>query len=258
MRTSHILRQHRAGKAAALAMLGHVIPPFVAHAAANGYHGVWLDLEHRAFDPREVQLLLTLCHRFDIDALVRPATREHAGLYRYLEDGATGLVIPLVHTADEARALVRKTRFPPHGDRGTNGWGLESNYAVDTGGQRDALIAHALRETFLLVQIESPEAVRNLDEILSVDGVDGIFVGPEDLRVRLQASADPMSAEAALDHIASVCARHHTLWGTMASSPTALRALRQRGANLLLWGVDVGIIRDALADGGRLLTELIG
>lgn len=256
MRSSKILKRLREGKPARLAMLGHFVPAFIAHAAANGYDGIWLDLEHRAFDPREVQALLALFHLYDIDALVRPPTREHTALYRYLEDGASGLVIPLVHTADEARDLVRKTKFPPLGDRGTNGWGLETNYAIDTGGKRDALIAHALRETFLLLQVESPEAIRNIDAIAQVPGVDGFFVGPEDFRIRLQAeAATDMTYDSAMDRLAETCRRRGKAWGTLATSTNELRDWHMRGANLLLWGNEIAIIRDALAKHAEALNE---
>lgn len=95
MRKSKILAKVRAGQPARLAMMGYFIPAFVAYAAKLGFDGIWLDMEHHNFDDREVQSILAFFHLYDIDCLVRPPTREKARLYRYLEDGATGLIIPM-------------------------------------------------------------------------------------------------------------------------------------------------------------------
>ncbi len=114
MRNSKILAKIRAGKPARLAMMGHFIPIFVAHAANLGYDGIWLDLEHRAMDSREVQAMLAFFHLYDIDCMVRVPTREKGQLYRYLEDGATGLMIP--HVSDvEFRARTGQPGEVPAG-----------------------------------------------------------------------------------------------------------------------------------------------
>ena len=79
---------------------------------------------------REVQTLLAYFHLFDIDCMLRAPTLEKTRLYRYLEDGATGLMIPHVSTADKARLLVDAVKFPPLGDRGLDGPGLESDFIL--------------------------------------------------------------------------------------------------------------------------------
>lgn len=249
MRISKILRRIRAGKPARLAMLGHFLPPFVAYAASMGYDGIWLDLEHRTWDNREIQALLAFFHLYDIDCLLRPATRDKASLYRYLEDGATGLVVPHVSTANEARDLVRKVKFPPIGDRGINGIGLEANFGVDIDEGLDSLIDHALRETFLIVQCETPEALANLEDIAAVEGVDGFFVGPADLAARMahEPKERQVRYERALDNLAAVCRSYNRCWGTLAKSSGDLKNLRKQGAQLLVWGVDTSIMRDGLS-----------
>ena len=94
MRNSKILAKIRAGRPARIAYLGHFLPRYVAHAAHQGYDGLWIDLEHNAMDTREVQMLLAFTHLYDIDGMVRVPTREKTRLYRYLEDGAAGLMVP--------------------------------------------------------------------------------------------------------------------------------------------------------------------
>jgi 4-hydroxy-2-oxoheptanedioate aldolase len=256
MRNSKILAKHRAGQRANLCMLGHFIPPFIAFAAHFGYDGIWLDLEHRAFDPREVQALLAFCHLYDIDCLLRPATRDKAQLYRYYEDGATGLVIPHVNTAEEARELVQKVKFPPIGDRGSNPTGLEADFG--TTGTRDSVVEHALRETFLLVQIETPMGLSNVDAIASINGIDGFFGGGGDYAIRLRhlPPDEQVPYLQAMQKVASLSAQHHKLWGTMSADVQELQQWVDMGANLLMWGVDIEILRDALQHGQAILQQV--
>lgn len=248
MRRSRILERVRAGQAARIAMLGHYMPAFVAQAAQAGYDGIWLDLEHRPFDPREVQALMAVFHLYDIDCLLRPATREKALLYRYFEDGATGLMIPHVADADTARELVQKVKFPPLGDRGIEGRSLETNFGADIAASRDALVSHALRETFLAVQIETPGALAQVEAIAAVPGVDALYIGPADMQIRMSLlpPAEQISPRAVLERVAAACARHGKAWGCLPSKIDELREHRELGSQLLVWGLETRMIQEGL------------
>ena len=91
MRQSKVLAKWRNKEFARFCAMGHVLPFFIRYAAHYKYDGIWLDLEHRNFDAREVQHLQALCHLYDIDCMIRPPTVQRTRLYRYLEDGAAGL-----------------------------------------------------------------------------------------------------------------------------------------------------------------------
>jgi 4-hydroxy-2-oxoheptanedioate aldolase len=261
MRSSKILARIRAGQPARIAMMGYVLPPFIAFAAHEDFDGIWLDLEHRPMEDREVQMLLAFFHLYDIDCLIRPSTREKAKLYRYLEDGATGFVIPHVSTPDEVRDLVQKVKFPPVGDRGLNPSSLEANFGLDVPTSRQPLVDHALRETFLLVQIETPPGVANMEAMAGVPGLDGLFVGPADLAVRMQhePEAERLSYVGTLERLAAVCQRHGLFWGTTSKDVTDLRQQYDLGARLLMWGVDQAILQTGLhqarADLDAILAE---
>ena len=181
MRKSRTLAKLRNNQPARICSLGHFIPSFVRHAAHFGYDCIWLDLEHRAMSEREVQALLAYFHLADIDCMLRSPTLEKTRLYRYLEDGAAGLMIPHVSTREKAESLVQAVKFPPIGDRGIDAAGWDSDFRLQGD---DGYTDLANQETFLVVQIETPEAVRNVDEIAAVEGVDGLFVGPGDLGLR--------------------------------------------------------------------------
>ncbi len=233
MRPSKTLARLRSGQVARVCSLGHFIPAYVAHAARAGYDCIWLDLEHRGMPSREVEALLAHCHLYDIDCLLRSPTREKTRLYRYLEDGAAGLMIPHVANAQQARQLVEATKFPPIGNRGLDNAGLDSGYLEST--DFIAYAAAANQETYLTVQIETPEAVENCEEIIATAGVDAVFVGPGDLGLRLTLAGDTDGSEleASIVRVAAACKKYGKAWGCPAGSAEMLRHRRDQGAQLL-------------------------
>lgn len=237
MRKSKTLARFRSGEVARMACLGHYIPAFVAHAARAGYDCIWLDMEHRSMELHQLQSILAQFQLFDIDCLLRCPTREKTQLYRYLEDGATGLMVPHVNSAEEARSLVQSVKFPPIGDRGLDNAGLDSGYLLNP--DYLSYAEEANRETFLTVQIETPQAVDNCEEIAAVPGVDAIFIGPGDLgfRYRLAGDEDGRMLEDAVEKVASACARHGKSWGYPAVTRDILdRRIKQGGQLMMNFG----------------------
>ncbi len=243
MRSSKTLAKLREGKPVRICALGHFIPPYIRLAAASGFDCIWLDLEHRAFDPREVQSLLAFFHLFDVDCMLRPATIEKTPLYRYLEDGASGLMIPHVSTPERAEEIVRSVRFPPEGDRGLDGAGLDSDFIFQGG---EPYPPAANRETFLVVQIETPEAIDNVEAIAAIPGVDGLFVGPGDLGLRLRQLAAAATLDDAIEHVAAAASKHGKAWGSPVATSEQLRSRREQGAQLLARGGDFMALKEAL------------
>lgn len=249
MRKSKTLARIRKGDPARVCALGTYSPPYVALAARAGYDCIWLDLEHKAMGNVEVQALLAYARIYDIDVVVRTPTREKVGLYRFLEDGATGLMVPHVSNADEARALVMATKFPPLGDRGLDNAGFDSDFRIDP--DNAAYAANANAETFLAIQIETPAAVDNCEEISAVPGVDILFVGPGDLGFRLALEGDPDGArlESAHERVARTAEAHGIAWGCPAGGESIPHRIGQ-GARFLantgeffMWlkGLEAGI-----------------
>jgi len=221
------------------------MPFFVKQAAHFGFDCIWLDLEHRNFSDRDVQALLAYSHLHDIDIMVRPATLEKTRLYRYLEDGAAGLMIPHVNTAEKARMLADAVKFPPIGDRGLDGAGLDADFYV---GDSEAFVKQANQETFLVVQIETLEAVRNVDEIAAVPGVDGLFVGPGDLGLRMKLDPSEGTLESAYERVATACKRHGKAWGAPVGTPEIMKQRQKQGGQLLNHGGEFGAVMNMLKD----------
>ena len=243
MRTSKTLKKLRDNRLVRICGLGHYIPAFVRHAAHFGFDCIWLDLEHRAMDHREVQALLAFCHMYDIDCMVRPPTLEKTRLYRYLEDGATGLMIPFVSSVNRAKELVQAAKFPPVGNRGFDGAGLDADFSLP---DLKSYAEHCNRETFLVVQIETLEAVKHLEAIVAVEGLDGVFVGPVDLtfRINSEPGKTPM-IEQVQESVTAACQKHGKAWGRPAPSMEGLKDLQEQGAQLLAFGGDfLSILRE--------------
>lgn len=242
MRRSKTLEKLRENQLVRICGLGHYIPLFVGQAAHCGYDSIWLDLEHRAMDDREVQALLTFCHQFDIDCMLRPPTLEKSRLYRYLEDGAAGLMIPHVSTVEKAEQLVQATKFPPLGDRGMDAAGMDTEFSLP---DQLTYAEEANRETFLVVQIETVQAIENVEKIAAVEGVDGLFLGPADLAFRLtHAAGNSMTVDQARERLAAACAKHGKAWGQPAATLEAMQQFYDMGARLLAHGGDsMGFIK---------------
>ena len=148
--------------------MGHYLPCFVRYAAHYNYDGIWPDLEHRAMNDRETQSLLAFCRMFDIDCMLRPPSIERNRLYRYLEDGATGFLIPFASDRETAQKIVEAAKFPPLGNRGLDGAGLDGDYGLQVCGENCHYTRDANDETFIVGQIETPDAVAKAESFPSI------------------------------------------------------------------------------------------
>ena len=168
--------------------------PYVSEiVASSGFDWVLLDTEHTPTDvPRMLHQLQAVAAAVPADpdrstaAVVRPDWNDPVLIKRYLDIGAQTLLLPFVQNAVEAEAAVRATRYAPAGTRGMGGSTRASNF----GRTRDH-VANAQDELCVLVQVETREALDNLDAILAVDGIDGVFIGPADLSASLGHPGNP-------------------------------------------------------------------
>jgi 4-hydroxy-2-oxoheptanedioate aldolase len=149
--------------------------------AGCGFDWVLVDTEHSPIEATEVQLILQAIAGYpDTSAIVRPRENNTALIKRFLDMGAQTLLIPYIETADEARAAVSAMRYAPAGVRGMAAASRATRY-----GAVDNYAATASEELCLIVQAETKTALENLAEIATVDGVDGVFIGPADLAASL-------------------------------------------------------------------------
>lgn len=239
MRNSKVLAKLRAGEVARICSMGAPISFMPELAAHFKFDAVWMDGEHRSWSAPELECMLGRHHAADIDCVWRSPTREKSQLYRALEDGATGLMIPHVGTPEQARALVDALKFPPMGDRGLCGGGRDAGYWV---GKPVDYVRLANEQTFLVVQIETPQALEYVDAIAAVPGVDVLFLGPGDMSLRLGCTGavkDPLMIEVQ-QKIAAACLRYGKSWGRPVGSGSDAAALAEMGARFIAHGSDFG------------------
>jgi 4-hydroxy-2-oxoheptanedioate aldolase len=149
-------------------------------AAGSGFDWLMLDTEHSPGGLDSVLAQLQAVEPYAVSAVVRPDTNDTVLIKRYLDLGAQTLLIPYVQTVEEARKAVAAMRYPPAGVRGVAG----TTRATRFGRVKD-YVEHGEEELCLLVQIETGEALARLEQIADVEGVDGIFIGPNDLAASL-------------------------------------------------------------------------
>lgn len=156
--------------------------------AGIGFDWLLLDMEH---SPNDFLLIIDHLRAAGPSApiVVRVPWNEPVMVKRLLDAGVTSLMFPYVQTVDEAKAAVAATRYPPHGFRGVAGTTRATAY-----GRREGL-AQAADQIAVVVQIETPEAIAAIGDIALVDGVDGVFIGPNDLAANMGHLGNPSHPE---------------------------------------------------------------
>lgn len=151
--------------------------PAVAEIEAEwGYDGLIIDTEHSTYEPSSLRAALMAFRGTPCVPIVRVGDNSVYQIKTALDLGAGGVLVPLMETAEDARAAVRACLYPPEGARGVSPR-RASNYFRDT----HTYVENANRSVLVMVQIECLSAYRNLDAILDVEGVTALFVGPADL-----------------------------------------------------------------------------
>jgi 4-hydroxy-2-oxoheptanedioate aldolase len=171
-------------------------PSLTEMLAHCGFDWVLVDTEHSPIELPDVIHHLRVIEAAGIPALVRPSWNDMVTIKRLLDQGAQTLLIPYVETAEEARAAVAHTRFPPRGVRGVSGASRAANYGLTTN-----YFAAAEAELCIIVQIESLGALSRIEEIAAVEGVDAVFIGPSDLAASMGhlGNAQHPEVQAAID-----------------------------------------------------------
>ena len=164
-------------------------------------------------------------------------------------------MIPHVSTPEKARMLVDAVKFPPVGDRGQDAAGLDADFYVSGG---ETYVDDANRETFLVVQIETPLAMENLDAIASTAGVDGLFIGPGDLALRIDRLKPGYTLDEAIRKVADVAGERGVAWGCPAASAEHVQELHDMGAMLIAYGSEFMALLQMLEETSRDLDGVYG
>lgn len=217
--------------------------PYTAEICAGaGYDWLLVDGEHAPNDIpsllAQLQAIGTASH-----AVVRPPIGEAWLIKQVLDIGAQSLLVPMVESAEQAQALVRAVRYPPHGMRGV-GAALARASAFN---RIPDYLQTANAEICLLVQVETLSALEKAGEIAAVDGVDGVFIGPSDLAADMGYLGHPGAPEV-LEAIARGLETIHGAGkpsGILTSDQALARRYLADGVSFLAIGTDVGLLGQA-------------
>lgn len=184
---NRIKRLVKQGKKAAGAWAQIASPISAEIMARAGFDFLMIDMEH---GPSDLLALIAQCQPLNGSAtvpFVRTPWNDFVAIKRILDAGAYGVLVPYVNTQAEAEAAVRACKYPPQGIRGIAG----SPRAAGYGQNIMNYLTRANDEIFIMTAVETPQAVANLDEILAVEGLDAIFIGPMDLSTSLGYFGNP-------------------------------------------------------------------
>lgn len=225
-------------------LAGNVAAEIIAH---SGFDWIVIDMEHAPNDLPQVVSQLQAMATGTAFPVVRVPWNDFVVIKRVLDSGAKALVIPYVQSREEAEAAVAAIRYPPHGVRGVAGSARGSNY-----GREKDYLKGAADDICLILQVETAEAMANLEAIASVDGVDGVFIGPADLAASMGHLGD-MHAAAVQDAIRGASARLAAIGkasGILTTSEEDARRYMEWGYVFVAVGIDSVILSrhaDALA-----------
>lgn len=211
--------------------------------AGTGFDWLLIDAEHGPNDLRTVLAQLQALQGRGPDIIVRMVDHDPARIKQLLDIGVQTLLVPMVDSVEQARALVRATRYPPEGIRGV---GTALARAARWNGVPDYL-RHANDEVCLIVQAESREGLAALDDILAVDGIDAVFIGPSDLAASMGYLGQPGHSDvqaAVLDAIRRID-RSGKAAGIFATRLDAAGAFCRAGARFVAIGTDTLLLRQA-------------
>lgn len=209
-----------------------------------GFDMVTVDLQHGLID---YQMALTMCQVLQglpAPVLCRVPWNEPGIIMKCLDAGFTGLICPMINTKEDARRLVEAARYAPVGGRSFGPTRANMVHGA-------TYARNANEKVLVLAMIETREALSNLDAILGVDGIDGVYVGPSDLGLSLgyEPTLEPTEA-AVIEAIAEIAARTRAaglIAGVHTGSPTMIKAMFERGFHFASLLTDARLFTNALA-----------
>jgi 4-hydroxy-2-oxoheptanedioate aldolase len=220
--------------------------PFSAELMGRcGFDWICIDMQHGLVGYEQMTVMLQTLAITDTPAFVRVPWNQPDHIMKALDAGAQGIIVPMVGTADEARAAVDSVKYPPLGHRS---WGPVraalgvNGYSPEVGNRR----------TILAVMIETPDGIANLDDILSVPGVDAAYVGPSDLALGhgmtpTLAANDP-EHERLIMAVLDGCRRNDVVAGIHCDGVDTVNRWRERGYRMLTLANDASLMRKAATE----------
>ena len=206
--------------------------------ALAGFDWVFIDMEHSAMSLESVQNALQIMEG-RLLRIVRVPGNDDVWIKRVLDTGCDGILVPMVNSADEAKRVVQAAKYPPEGRRSV---GLARAHKY--GDTFNDYVANANREIVVMIQCEHKEAVKNFDEILKVDGIDSIFIGPFDLSASMGLTGQISHPDvvASIGTVKDKCRKAGRPYGIFSTNIESMKNEINEGCTFLLGGVDASFL----------------
>ena len=246
MPINHFKQRLRSGEPQIGLWLG-LADAYCAELAANaGFDWLLIDGEHAPNDLRGMLAQLQAVAPYPSQAVIRPVIGDTALIKQVLDIGAQTLLVPMVETAEQAQQLVKAMHYPPKGIRGVGSALARASRWNTLPGYLD----HADEQMCLLVQIENKEGLANLDEIVAVQGVDGVFIGPADLSAAMGHRGNPGHPEvqAAIEDAIVRIVKAGKAAGILCADEKLARRYIELGAAFVAVGVDTTVLMRGLRE----------
>lgn len=237
MRKSRVLKRMKAGEVAICLKLNLADSRVVEIAAMSGFDCLWTDLEHVPNDWSLIERQVLASKAYDVDLIVRVAKGSYSDMIKPLEMDATGIMVPHVMSVQDAMQIVRSTKFHPLGLRPLDGGNADGAYTMLPVNE---YMEQANKERFNILQIEDPEPLNDLEEIVALPGLDMIFFGPGDFSQAI-GSPGKMDHPLLLDtrkRIAELAVKHGKFAGTVGNIDN-IEELVELGYRFISVGADV-------------------
>ena len=214
-----------------------------------GFDWLFIDAEHSTLDPHHLQAIFQATGD-SIPCVVRLPALDEIVVKKTLDAGAAGLLVPQVHNAGQVEQLVKWGRYYPEGSRGL-GFGRAQGYGLKV----SEYLQTANKSILLSVQAESAEAVKNIEAIVQVQGLDAVLVGPYDLSTSmgLPGQVDHPDVKAAIQHVADVCHQAGMPIGIFGLTANAVQPYIDQGFKFIVVGADTFLLGTAAR---QLLEQL--
>ena len=241
----NLKEQLNSGRLAVGTMISEVRNPNIVYLLAqSGFDYIIVDNEHGTYSTEDISNLVAAARGAEIAVIVRIPEIRRETILKPLDSGAAGLLVPQVETAEQARQIIHHAKYPPMGQRGVGLRRAHSLYGRFDAGE---YLRQANEQTLIIVQAESQTAIDNLDQIIAVEGIDAVFVGPFDLSVNLGIPGDlthPKEIQA-IDKVVKVCRKHKTIAGIHMFDVAQITQWIAKGMRLISYSSDINMLADA-------------
>ncbi|MBQ8213787.1 MAG: aldolase [Clostridia bacterium] len=254
MRNSRVLKIMRQGGVAISTKCNLADPREAEIAAAVGFDCVWIDFEHVPNSMTSVCEFVRAAKIYDCDILTRVGRGSYSDIIRPLEADSTGVMIPHLMSLEDAKRIVYYSKFHPIGRRPVDGGNSDAGFVCE---DMDDYIKTANEQRFVVVQIEDPEPMAELEEICALPGIDMIFFGPADYTqgIGKPFRFDDPDVAYARELIAKTAIKHGKFAGTVGSVGN-FKELVGLGYQFVNVGADVVALHEYFSNSARQLNEI--